>query len=57
MADYYRVCRDGLELYRHGDEVVARNWLLDAQPNSVHWATEYEGYSIVPVVVIRGGVA
>jgi hypothetical protein len=51
--DRYEVRRDGRTLATMPDEAQAWRWLLNYQPQSVHYATTYGGYAIVPVVTIR----
>ena len=49
-ADYYTVKKDGRIVAECEDANAAFTWLLRHQGQSVHYATTYEGYAIVPVV-------
>ena len=51
-ADYYTVKKDGRVLTTCTDSNTAFTWLLRHQGQSVHYATTYEGYAIVPVIKI-----
>ena len=50
--DRYAVKRDGAMVAECADANAAFTWLLQHQGQSVHYATTYGGYAIVPVIKI-----